>query len=136
MERAGSYCEYMSTSDPGNTRRGNTMPGRDFLRVLVETTDDDWDDWDVVDVEKCQHDSVDADAAAVWLCGDRMVRRRSHDGKASDRCDGTEVRVDANRPRRLSAHSAATTSSRQLSSDLRSSAAMMKLVRWCVCCCC
>jgi len=66
-----------------------------------------------------------------------MVNRRSHDGKASDRCDGTDVRVDANMPRRRSAISAAAavaaTSSRPLSSDLRSSAAIMKLVRcrWC-----
>lgn len=141
------------SEDPGSTRRGNTMPGRHFLRGLQvavaaaavatfewEANERDDDDMAaaVDDVQKCQAVSVDdeyrpAGVDGVCVCGDRMVRRRSQDGRASDRCDGTDVRVDANMPRRRSAISAAAaaaaTSSRPLSSDLRSSVAIMKLVR-------
>lgn len=127
------------SDDPGSTSRGNTMPGRDFLRdrhaVMTDVCVDADDDMDADVVQKCQADSVEVPAEynagvdGVCVCGDRMVRRRSQDGRASDKCDGTDVLVDANMPRRRSAISAAATSSKPLSSDFRSSAAMMKLVR-------
>lgn len=81
---ARAYCENMSKSElPGSTRRGNTMPGRFFLRDLQvdaaieaaaeadmdEAAAEEWDanevDDDMAaavdDVQKCQAVSVDAD---------------------------------------------------------------------------